>query len=236
MSLLHYEFNLDYELMLSAWGRGILQESDLIYQQKPDSIFSKFYNKFNRYPTDISLFIDDPMAYGYDYGFTGVDTALLEKLETLSELILPDSITHIDVTPELERIIKKNNTLIRGNFDSYAEQFAVEYGLRFRPSDYIFATHYYEYAHESTIMSLVFGRDGSVQIKEDISSPGSSAGNTFGGTFYYKLSRQFYKEKTAEQIAEQFRNVIYDATIEDGRLAAFIEKAKTHKIYMGKNR
>ena len=76
----------------------------------------------------------DSRGYGSETGYIGVDTALLEKLETLKELILPDTITHIDLTPKLEKILKDNDTLIRGSFDSFAESFAKENGLRFRPA------------------------------------------------------------------------------------------------------
>jgi hypothetical protein len=41
--------------------------------------------------------------------------------------------------------------------------------------------------------------------------------------------------KTAEQIAEMFGQRTKKTILEDGRLAAFIEKARTHKIFMGKN-
>ena len=235
MSLLNHEFDADYELELSAWGRGVLSEADLLDFQQVDTILGEFQEEYHRFPRDISLFIEDPMSAGFDYGFTGVDTALLEKLTTLRELILPDSVTHIDMTPRLSEMLKKNDTLIRGTFDSFAERFANENGLRFRHSDYVFAQYLFEPAQESTTMILQFLKDGSVRIEEKISSPGSSAGNTFGGSFYYKRSRNFFREKTAEQIAEDFRAVIYDATVADGRLAEFIEKAKTHKMYMGKN-
>ena len=235
MSLLHHNPNGEYELSLSAWGRGVLCEDDLLDFQKPDAILAGFREEYGRSPLDISLFIEDSFACGYDYGFTGVDSALLEKFETLRELILPDSVTELDLTPGLLKILRENNTLIRGTFDSFAERFAAENGLRFRPSDYQFAVYFFEPAHEATVMTLVFLKNGKVRIREDISSPGSSAGNTFGGTFWYDISRDFFRTKTAEQIAERFRNVIYNATVEDGRLASFIEKAKTHRYFMGKN-
>ena len=97
------------------------------------------------------------------------------------------------------------------------------------------ANYYFEPACESTKLSLVYTRDGKAFIKEDISSPGTSASNTFGGTFTHGLKKDFYKTMTAEQIAEQFSPRLRQAIIEDGRLAAFIEKARTHGYYDGKN-
>ena len=75
----------------------------------------------------------------------------------------------------------------------------------------------------------------AAQIEEKVTSPGSSAGNTFGGNFYYSLPRDFYKTMTVEQVASQLRPSLCDATLKDGRLAAFLEKAKAHGYYTGKN-
>ena len=239
-SLLQYRFFKDtfsseYELLLSAWGDGVLSEDALLDFEKPDTIINIFKKRFRRYPKDISLFIEDPRLIGLNYCNTGVDTALLEKLETLKELILPDSITHIDMTEKLQRILEKNNTLIRGNFDSYAQEFARENNLNFRPADLIFAEYYFERTRESTRMTLVFKRGGGVYMKEAITAPGSNAGNTSGGTLTHPLDRDFYKTKTAEQITEKLSDALRRNIIEDGRLAAFIEKAKTHGYYTGKN-
>ena len=84
-------------------------------------------------------------------------------------------------------------------------------------------------------MTMMFKRNGNVVVEISVSSPGSSAGNTFGGTFYRDLPKNFYKVKTVEQIAEMFGQMSCKTILEDGRLAAFVEKAQTHKIFMGKN-
>jgi len=233
VSLLDHSVGGEYALAFSAWGEGILGEGGLTQYMRPETAFAEYEEQFGRFPKDISLNLQDSSAFGYC--ICGIETALLEKMTTLKELILPDAVTHIDVTPALATIFKENNTLIRGNFDSYAEHFAAKNGLPFRPADYVFARYTYESVQETTTMSLVFRRDGSVLIKEDISSPGSSAGNTFGGSFTYPLRKDFYREQTAEEIATQFRAVIYDATVESGKLAAFMKKAKAHGYYDGPN-
>ena len=236
MSLLDYEFGSEYDIMLSAWGAGVLSESSLLDFQQPDVILEKYKKKYRRNPKSISLYVQDPMAVGYDYGYTGVDSVLLEKLETLKELILPPSVSDIQVTPKLKNILTDNNTLVRGAFDSFAERFARENKLRFRHSDFVFAEYESECPPESTKLTMQFKRDGSVVIKEDISSPGTSASNTLGGSFYHKLSKEFYKTSTAEEIAEMFSEGLRDAVIKDGRLAAFIAKAKSHDLFTGNNR
>ena len=124
MSLLDYEFESEYDLMLSAWGEGTVKEGN--FHTNLSTIYRKFRKEYSREPRDVSLCIEDTFAYGYDYGFTIIDTAFLEQINTLAELILPDSITAITMTPTLEQILKRNNVLIRGSFDSFAEKFAAE--------------------------------------------------------------------------------------------------------------
>ena len=235
MSIMDCKHNGEYELMLKVWGGGTLCDEDIAVTDNSVKAIEKYRNEYYHYPNSISLFIEDTFSYGLDYGYTQIDTAFLENLKTLKELILPDSIKEINMTDTLRKILKENNTLIRGNFDSYAEKFAEEYGLHFRPSDFVFARHEYEPVHEITIMTLMFDRKGNARIKEDISSPGSAAGNTFGATFYSELPREFYRTKTAEQIARRFRDVIYKQILEEGKLESFLEKARTHKFYEGKN-
>ena len=234
MSLLDHDFDTEYDLSLSAWGDGILAESDLLYFQKPDAILEEYKKKHGRFPESISLLLKDSRGYGSETGFTGIDTAFLEKLATLKELILPDTITHIDLTPALERIFRDNDTLIRGSFDSFAESFANGNGLRFRHADFIFAEFEDTRWREFTVMTLIFKRNGSVEIEETSSSPGSSAGNTFGGSFTHSLPCDFYMTQTAEEIAKRFDKDAREAIVSDGRLAGFIEKAKTHGFHRDK--
>lgn len=233
MSLFDHYFDRDYALEFEAWGDGEISEKAL--EISLDEIFEEYADEIGGCPTDISLEIADTLAIGYNYGFTSIDTAFLEKLETLKELVLPDSITEIKMTPKLQKLLKENGVLIRGTFDSFAEKFAAENGLNFRHRDMFLASYEFAPAHETTTLTLQFLRDGSAQIEQTVSSPGSSAGNTFGGTFYHPLDSDFFLHKTAEDIADLFGKGLHDALLKNGRLAAFLEKAKTHKLYTGEN-
>lgn len=232
-SLIHCYFDREYELSLEIRGEGTVSEGTLY--PSLGEVFKRCRKELGAEPKEISLMIEDSLAAGFDYGFTAIDTAFLEKLEALRELILPDSITELDLTPKLSEIFKRNDTLIRGTFNSFAERFAAENGLRFCCSDCIIAKDFFEPAQESTVLSLIFSRDGSVILEEDVSSPGSSAGNTFGGKFYKELPGDFYMSMTAEDIADKYGRRLKAAILEDGRLAKFIEEAKQHNIYTGKN-
>ena len=232
MSMLHSIFNEEYDIRFEVRGNGTV--SSEAFDGDVIRALERYEAECGRAPRDISLVIEDTLKAGFDYGFTEVETAFLERLENLKELILPDSITEISMSEKLEKILKDNNTLIRGSLDSFAERFAADTGHNFRPADFIIARHVYEKVQETTLLSVQFKRDGSVQIRSDVDSPGSSAGNSFGGVFYNYLPSDFWMNTTAEEVSSMYPG-LDDAVVKDGRLADFIAKAKEHKIYTGKN-
>ncbi len=232
MSILHSIFNGEYDIEFEVRGNGTV--SNEAFDLDVNRVFERYKEECGGEPRDLSLVIEDTLKSGFDYGFTEVETAFLERLENLKELILPDSITEIKMTDKLERILKENNTLIRGSLDSFAERFAAEMSLNFRPADFIFAMHVFAKVQEITLLTVQFNRDGSVQIRSDVDSPGSSAGNTFGGVFYNEIPSDFWMNTTAEEVSAMYPG-LDDVVVKDGRLADFIEKAKEHKIFTGKN-
>ena len=232
MSILHSIFKGEYDIEFEVRGNGTV--SNEAFDLDVNRAFERYKEECGGEPRDLSLVIEDTLKSGFDYGFTEVETAFLERFENLKELILPDSITEIKMTDKLERILKENNTLIRGSLDSFAERFAAEMGLNFRPADFIFARHVFAKVQEITLLTVQFNRDGSVQIRSDVDSPGSSAGNTFGGVFYNEIPSDFWMNTTAEEVSAMYPG-LDDVVVKDGRLADFIEKAKEHKIFTGKN-
>lgn len=232
MSTLHSIFNDEYNIKFEVRGDGAV--SCEAFDSDVNKAFERYLEECGKEPGDLSLVIEDTRKAGFDYGFTEVETAFLERLENLKELILPDSITEIKMTDKLEKVLKDNNTLIRGSFDSFSERFAADMGLNFRPADFIIARHYFEKAQETTLLTVQFKRDGSVQIRADVDSPGSSAGNSFGGVFYNDLPSDFWMNTTAEEVSAMYPG-LDDVVVKDGRLAGFIETAKEHKIFTGKN-
>lgn len=232
MSTLHSIFNDEYNIKFEVRGDGAV--SCEAFDGDVDRAFERYREECGKEPGDLSLVIEDTRKAGFDYGFIEVETAFVERLENLKELILPDSITEIKMTDKLEKVLKDNNTLIRGSFDSFSERFAADMGLNFRPADFIIARHVFEKAQETTFLTVQFKRDGSVQIRADVDSPGSSADNSFGGVFYNDLPSDFWMNTTAEEVSAMYPG-LDDAVVKDGRLADFIETAKEHKIFTGKN-
>lgn len=232
MSLLHHVFKSDYEIVFSAWGDGILNENSLPKVDRPDAVFSEFRSKHYRDPRAVSLRIEDSTSCGYC--ITSIDPGFLVKFERLKELVLHDSFTGLEMTPELEKLFRKNRTLIRGAFDSFAERFARENGLRFRPADFVFATLNRPETKDVVKMTVIFSRNGKVFARENVSSPGSSPGLTSGIFVDYPLKKDFYNS-TIEDIVSEFNLRVREEVIKDGRLAVFMEKAKTHDYYKGRN-
>ena len=236
MSLLHDYDNREYDLTLEAFGGGVLEDAD--FGHSLTEILQAFRLSHGRDPIDVSYIIQDTKGYGLDYWYTAVAPGYLEQLNTLKELVLPASVESVGLTPELEKLLKGNRTMIRGAFDSYAEALAGQYGLPFRPADLPFARYELERAHEITALTLVFRRDGTAYIKEDINSPGASASHSFGWTFEHELPRAFYRVKTAQQIAGEFSDVLAEPILADGRLEDFIARAKEKDkaLFWSKNR
>lgn len=226
MSHLYHKFDQEYEIELEAIGDGVVNVDD--YKSSLDGIYAAFQEKHSRMPADISLSLRNAMTCA----FTAIDPAFLEHISALKELILPDSITSVSVTEKLLSIFRKNNTLIRGSFGSFAEEFAENFGLHFRPADYLFARIVFEPAHETTDYTVIFRRNGSVAIEMCVSSSGSSGGNTFGGTFYHELPQEFWKTMTLEELCSGHPEGI----IKDGRLAKFMEMARVRdNMFTGEN-
>ncbi len=222
-----------YDLSIEPWGGGYLRED--ILNKSLNDIFKIFEEENDSMPKDISLFIDDPHWYGYRYGITGIDHKFLEKIGNLKELVLPDSLKRIRMTNKLKDLLIGNKVLIRGTFDSFAEKLATDLKLHFRHVDLIIARCYDEEHYESVIITLQFRRDGTVQLEEAISTPGSSNSHSFGVERYQDLPKDFWKTMSAEDVASMYGSWVHDKIIAEGKLADFIEKARTHKPYTGKN-
>ena len=234
MANYHGEYDIEfwgYRITSIDGSKTTLDEKNLLHGVTIADEFAYFARHFGKAPATVSLVIDDS-----DDGYTAIDTALLEKIVNLKELVLPKQVTRIDMTPALAQILHANRTLIRGAFDSFAERFAAENGLRFRPADFRFGTFGHGRGEEGGYVDMKIRRDGSAYLYEFTASEGSSAGSSFGVNNVFELPKDFYRTMTAEEIAGmlQYRQLTRSA-LERGELAEFLEKAKTHDAYWGNN-
>ncbi|MBR4627151.1 MAG: hypothetical protein IKO47_05555 [Ruminococcus sp.] len=167
--------------------------------------------------------------YIYD-GVTGMGMGCLDFFHGLKELRIADTVTEIGVSPELEAIMKKNRTIIRGSFDSYADKFAKEYRLPFLHDDIELGRSRNEY--EGHIITLRFHADGRPYIEQNCITGGISAGCSGGCEKDIDLPMNFYKKMTAEDIADLCWGSCYSKIKSNKKLADFLKKADAHGGYM----
>ena len=87
-------------------------------------------------------FVAIKFCEGIEGSFDGVETieeGFLDRIPHLCEIEMADTVKDVGVTEQFKKVVHKNNILIRGSFDSYAEEFARKYKLRFLPSNMVLA-------------------------------------------------------------------------------------------------
>lgn len=158
-------------------------------------------------------------------GITGVNAGFLETFKNMTCLMLARSVEKIEMTAELSALFKKNEVLIRGAFDTYAERFARENGLEFLHSDIFLATDIDEKHYERTEITLRFFCDGKADIRYNVFTTGISAGSYGGGEYTKELPKDFYKGCTVESFAENFPERLRKTLLGNEELRSFLETA-----------
>ena len=64
-------------------------------------------------------------------GITGLGEGYLEAFPRIDCLILSRTVESVSTSPELEKRLRKNKVLIRGEYNTFAEKFAQEKELKF---------------------------------------------------------------------------------------------------------
>ena len=119
----------------------------------------------------------------------------------------------------------KNVTLIRGEYDTFAEEFAKTNGLKFLHCDIPVAEDNDEARHEKDEITLRFHTDAAPDILHDIYSVGSSSGNYGGGHVVNELPEDFYVGCTAEKFAGNFPERLRDQIMNNGMLKRYLDAA-----------
>ena len=118
---------------------------------------------------------------------------------------------------------RKRKVLIRGEYETFAERFAGESGLKFLHSDIHLADDDIEVAHEHDIITLRFHENGSSDIHYNCFTPGSSAGSYGGGEYANPLPRDFYVGCTIEDFANIFNERVRGHILSNETLKRFLE-------------
>lgn len=176
---------------------------------------------------------------GYDTlsvteGITGLGEGYLEAFPRIDCLILSRTVESVATTPELDKKLRRKKVLIRGEYDTFAEKFAKEKGLKFLHCDIPLAEDDIEMAHEHDIITLRFHEDGSSDIHCNCFTPGSSAGSYGGGEYARELPRDFYVGCTVEDFAGNFSERLREQLTANNMLRRFLDAANDREAN-GKN-
>ena len=150
---------------LCAQGEGMLLISDL----------DRYIRKGNT--------LNDPCGIGFELeqGVTDVEAGFFDHIPYLLRIVAAPSVKSIGITEKTKEIFAKNGTVIEGEFDTYAERFAKQNGLKFVHTD-IKLAQTGEYDQRGIdIITLEMFDNGSARIHQDCRCAGISAGNTGGG-------------------------------------------------------
>lgn len=162
-------------------------------------------------------------------GITGLGEGYLDCFSHIGCLILSRTVESVVTSPELDKKLRKNKVLIRGEYDTFAEGFAKEKGLKFLHSDIPLAEDDIEAAHEHDIITLRFHEKGAPDIHYNCFTPGSSAGSYGGGEYAKELPMDFYVGCTLERFAENFPERLHEKLMANEMLRRFLEAANRRK-------
>ncbi len=165
-------------------------------------------------------------------GITGLGEGYLESFPKIDCLILSRTVETVAVSPELLKSWRKRKVLICGEYETFAERFADENGLRFLHNDIHLADDDIEVIHEHDIITLRFHENGSCDIHYNCFTPGSSAGSYGGGEYANPLPRDFYVGCTVEDFANNLNERIREQIMSNETLKRFLEISnKRHSDY-----
>ena len=158
---------------------------------------------------------------------SGVKPGFIESFPNLKDLIVEANLKKIECTPELEALLKKNNAVLRGSFNSPAEKLANRLGLRFIHKNIFLAVYINREYHESSELSLCFQKGEPPFLWRDDKTQGISAGNTGGGTVRTDLDEDFYVGcESAEAFADKIVGRAFEEdTRKNKELDAFLKEA-----------
>jgi hypothetical protein len=169
---------------------------------------------------------------GYDTlsvreGITGLGEGYLASFSNIGCLILSRTVESVATAPELDKKMRKNKVLIRGEYNTFAEKFAQEKGLQFLHCDIPLAEDDIEIAHEHDIITLRFHENGLADIHYNCFTPGSSAGSYGGGEYAKELPEDFYVGCTMEQFANNFPKRLREQLMANEMLRRFLDAANS---------
>lgn len=179
---------------------------------------------------DLEISPSEEEGWGKEYtelsvkeGITEIREGFLNAFPNMKSLILSRTVTNVALTPELTEMLRKNRVLIRGEYDTCAEEFAKKLDLKFLHCDIPICED--EDEHERDVITLRFNPGGTPEIHHNIFTSGSSAGNYGGGEVSSELPENFFAGCTIDTFAEKFPERIRGRLLENVMLRRFLDIA-----------
>lgn len=163
-------------------------------------------------------------------GITGLGEGYLDAFPKIGCLILSRTVESVATSPELDKRLRKNKVLIRGEYNTFAEKFALEKGMKFLHCDIPLAEDDIGAAHEHDIITLRFHSKGAPDIHYNCFTPGSSAGSYGGGEYANELPKDFYVGCTVEQFAGKFPERLRGQLTANAMLRRFLDAANRRRM------
>lgn len=171
----------------------------------------------------------DPKGISFELGnsIEEVENNFFFLVPTINELIIKNPECNVVMSDESIALFINNDVLIRGEFNTAAERFAKEYGLKFLHTNVElgYDGEYYSAAGIDSV-DLRFNKDGSAVLHLNNFCPGSSGGWSGGGEITDELPMDFYKTMTFEEVAARGWSSCREMIISNGILKGLLENAK----------
>ena len=172
-----------------------------------------------------------PVSFELAEGVTDVEEGFFEQLPLLRELWIGSTVKTLGLTEETLALFHKNDVLIRGQFNTVAERFAREQGLRFLTADFEVARGGNYFESFAYTVRLRFQPDEKPRLLQASFSQGSSAGSSLGTDEDVRLPKDFYLTMTQEEIADLCWGCAYGRVADSAALGKFLALAKKKKGY-----
>ncbi len=199
---------------LTTAGEGMLTKSDMDYLRN----LSKTKDP-------------EPVSFELADGVTDVEEGFFEQFPLIWELWIGSTVRSLGLTEETLALFRRNDVLIRGKFNTLAERFAKENGLRFLVADFEVARGGNYFESSAYIVRLRFQPDEKPHLLQSSYSQGSSAGSSFGTDEDVRLPKDFYRTMTQEEIADLCWGCAYGRVADSAALGKFLALAKKKKGY-----
>lgn len=160
---------------------------------------------------------------------TAVKKGFFESFPNLKMIILDRSIGNIEMTDELRKMLKDNSVIIRGDYDTYAENFAAENDLLFIHKDIYLGIRHNEEHCESRTITLHFDENSQMSLLYEDFCQGISAGNTMGGEFTRDMPEAFHRGCTINEFADMMPEAYFDQIMKNKELEVFLDSYAKRK-------